>query len=276
VGVGSITLGGAGKTPIVIKIAKVLKKRGKKIGVIVSGYGGKIKTPIVVSDGDDIFFDAPFASDEALLIAKRANVCVVSAKNRMKGVKYAKSMGFEYVILDDSFQYLKVKKNYEILILDGENPFADNLLFPAGNLRDNKSCVRLAHQVISVYKNNNNKTCIGRKAIFRPKGIFNRQGKRIFPYSVYIFCAIGNPLSFKNSVQDMNVKIAGERFFMDHHIYTNKDKEKLLYLKDKSGADILLTTAKDMVKLEDFDCAYLDYTLEIKNIDDLIEEIENA
>jgi len=277
VGVGSITLGGAGKTPIVIKIAKVLKKRGKKIGVIVSGYGGKIKVPVLVSDGDDVFFDTPFVSDEALLIAGRTNVPVISAKDRVKGIEYAKDMGFKYVILDDSFQYLKVKKNYEILVLDGENPFADRLLFPAGALRESKSCIKFADQVISVYKRKvESPTYIGKKAMFKPVGIFNREGKRIFPRKAFIFCAIGNPLGFKSSVQDTNIKIAGEKFFMDHHIYTNKDKEKLLYLKDKSGADVLLTTAKDMVKLKDFDCAYLDYTLEIKNIDDLIEEIENA
>lgn len=135
IGIGGITLGGAGKTPVVIRIAKALKDRGKSICVIVSGYGGKIKVPALVSDGHDVFFDTPFVSDEALLIAGKANVPVISAKDRIKGVEYAKDMGFKYVILDDSFQYLKVKKNYEILVLNGENPFADGLLFPAGGLR---------------------------------------------------------------------------------------------------------------------------------------------
>jgi tetraacyldisaccharide 4'-kinase len=277
IGVGGVTLGGAGKTPVVIRIAKALKDRDRDVCVIVSGYGGKIKVPTLISDGYDVFFDTPFASDEALLIASKANVSVISAKDRIKGVEYAKGMGFKYVILDDSFQYLKVKKDYEILVLDGENPFADGLLFPAGALRENKKCIKFADQVISVYKRKvDSAVCIGKKAVFKPVGIFSREGGRIFPRSAFIFCAIGNPLSFESSVEDMNIRIVGERFFMDHHIYTSADKEKLLNLKYKTNADVLLTTTKDMVKLEDFDCAYLDYTLEIKNIDDLIEEIENA
>ncbi|MCK4278740.1 MAG: tetraacyldisaccharide 4'-kinase [Desulfurellaceae bacterium] len=277
IGVGGVTLGGAGKTPVVIRIAKALKDRDRDVCVIVSGYGGKIKVPTLVFDGHDVFFDIPFVSDEALLIAGKTNVPVISAKDRIKGVEYAKNMGFKYVILDDSFQYLKVKKDYEILVLDGENPFADGLLFPAGNLRENKNCIKFADQVISVYKRKvDSAVCIGKKAVFKPVGIFSREGERIFPRSAFIFCAIGNPLSFKSSVKDMNIRIVGERFFMDHHIYTSADKEKLLNLKYKTNADVLLTTTKDMVKLKDFDCAYLDYTLEIKNIDDLIEETENA
>ena len=277
IGVGGITLGGVGKTPVVIRIAKALKDRGKRVCVIVSGYGGKIKVPVLVSDGDDVFFDTPFVSDEALLIANRTNVPVISARDRIKGIEYAKDMGFKYVILDDSFQYLKVKKSYEILVLDGENPFADKLLFPAGALRESKSCIKFADQVISVYKRKvEGPAYMGKKAMFRSVGIFDREGKRIFPRRAFIFCAIGNPLSFRESVKEMNVEIVGRRFFMDHHMYTDKDKEKLICLKDKKNADVLLTTPKDMIKLKDFDCAYLDYVLEIEDMDGLIRKIENA
>ncbi|NOZ83698.1 MAG: tetraacyldisaccharide 4'-kinase [Epsilonproteobacteria bacterium] len=243
IGVGNIVAGGTGKTPFVIWLAERLKADGITAGVVTNGYGGRKRGEYLVSDGKRIFMEPPEAQDEAYLIATH-KIPVASGINRLKTVELLGDA--DCIIMDDSFQYRKIKKDIEILIL-GKKPFDNGYMLPAGLLRENISGMKRADMILSrtALKNNNVPVFQYKLSVSHP---ISSTGQKLSANNlerpITAFCAIADPENFFNDLVSIGINPDKTISFPDHHIYSRKEINKLR----KSGAS-LITTEKDRIKL---------------------------
>ncbi|MDR2400816.1 MAG: tetraacyldisaccharide 4'-kinase, partial [Deferribacteraceae bacterium] len=149
VSVGNIAMGGTGKTPFTIFLAKLFAKTGKKTAVLSRGYKGGLGYSLrVISDGNEIYFTPPLAADEPYMMAQNLpGTIVITGKDRNKSFSYAMehfSPPPEIFILDDGFQHRKMRRDADILLLDYSNPLSTGFIFPFGYLREFPSAIKRA------------------------------------------------------------------------------------------------------------------------------------
>ncbi len=275
ISVGNITCGGTGKTPLTIEIAKYLIKKGYKVGILSRGYKRKItdrenKENILVSDGQEIMTDPERSGDEAYLIAKSVSKAIVlSGANRIQTAQSALKLGAQILILDDGFQYLRLHRNENILILDGEKPFDNGYLLPAGELRELPDSIKRATSIVlSNSKNPTLKTetlnkikeyASGKPIIEMNYKIKSFKGinvirtvnpNEIKDKKIIAFSGIGNPKSFNDSLIETGLNIIEHIIYTDHHNYEFEDISKLIDIAKKYNIEDLVTTEKDAVKIE--------------------------
>ncbi len=250
VSVGNLTTGGTGKTPITAEIASYFIKKGKKVAVISRGYGGKlnIKNTNIISSSEKLYYTAEMAGDEPYWIAKNApGAVVITGKNRVKSGELAiKEFGAEVLILDDGFQHRKMGRDLDIALVDSKKGFGNGFMLPAGPLREPKSNINRADKVIIVNKFPYNVPPEYENAIICeltpevPADITN----------AVAFSGIAQPDLFFAALKKNNIKLTSKHIFPDHYIYTKKDLDMLLIRAKTDGAEALITTEKDMVKIE--------------------------
>lgn len=267
ISIGNITLGGTGKTPAVIEIASLFQNR--KVAILSRGYKSKYEHEMaVVSDGTKILLKEKEAGDEPYLLAKRLpTVPIIIGKNRVKSAKYAiDKFGTEIIILDDGFQHWQLKRDLDIVLIDGKNPYGNTHLFPRGILREPIKNLKRANifiitkidqclnrtKIIQDLKNVNPQAPI-LESIHKPVKFIGLDSKEEYPLEfvknidIVALSSIGDPDSFEVILK----KIVGKNFihltFPDHYAYTKKDVNKLIdYLH---GVNFIITTEKDIVKL---------------------------
>ncbi len=265
ISVGNLTTGGTGKTPITAEIANYLANKGEKVCIVSRGYKGKLgnKKPNVISDGKTIFYDVAMAGDEPYWLSKNCpNVAVVTCSNRAKGIELAKKeFGCDKFILDDGFQHRRVNRNLNILVIDGEKKFGNELILPAGPLRQAITEIYRADKIVVVNKKSNSRGLNGYKRVLERalnKPVFLCNMKLGVPYNiknnedykferVLAFCAIGQPEQFFNLI---TANIVGKKVYEDHHQYSENDLNYLKEKADELGATALITTEKDAVKIK--------------------------
>lgn len=269
ISIGNITVGGTGKTPMVIAIADVLAKNGKKVAVLSRGYKSKEEGKLkIVSDGNEIKLDPESAGDEPYLIAERLKgVPVITCPDRYESGRYAiENFGADTVILDDGFQNLAIKKDIDILLIDAMNPFGSGYLLPRGILREPLSAISRADIIIitkaDFYKNIpdiidtvrlHNSHAPVFKAVYKASELINiATGRKediniLKNKAVTIFSGIANPLSFSYLIMNAGWSIVEEFIFNDHHFYTKNEIDKIKLSGKK--ADMIITTEKDAVKI---------------------------
>jgi len=291
VSVGNITVGGTGKTPTVIEIAKWAKKKGYNVAVLSRGYGGRYKGWLLVSDGKKINACSKEAGDEPYLMARNLEgVPIAVAKNRYKiGIYLIKNYTIDFFILDDGFQYLKLKRDINILLLNGEKPFGNMRLLPAGPLREPINQISRADiYLITESDEISDKLSrmINSKNIFFAKHI---PDKIIFPNSIQSinilkdkkvigFAGISSPERFKNMLYKLGAKVVFFKEFPDHYWFKKKEIEEIIKIKEKEKADYILTTEKDWVRIMDkkWDIGYIKTKLEIRNREIFFRLIDEA
>lgn len=265
--IGNITAGGTGKTPAVHYFIKKMIEEGKKPCVVSRGYGGRRKKePLVVSDGKIITATPYESGDESYLHALNLRCPVIVAKERYKAVAEAKEkFGCDSVVMDDGFQHRQLYREHDIVLIDAMNPFGGEKLLPAGYLREPIEGLKRAEKVIITRCSTVSKEKIeeikAKIKLFNKNialsdyvfsGVYNFEGKEITDYEnkrVFIFSGIGNPKNFKKSVEKTGVVICGEKNYRDHYKYREKDISDILEKAVNSGAEMILTTEKDMVKI---------------------------
>lgn len=265
--IGNITAGGTGKTPAVHYFIKKMIEEGKKPCVVSRGYGGRRKKePLIVSDGKIISATPDESGDESYLHALNLKCPVIVAKERYKAVSEAKEkFKCDSVVMDDGFQHRQLYREHDIVLIDAMNPFGGEKLLPAGYLREPIKGLRRAEKVIitrcSAVSKEKIEEIKSKIKLFNKNisladyvfsGIYNFEGKEIVDYmdkKVFIFSGIGNPRNFKNSVEKVGLIICGERIYKDHYKYREKDISDILEKAVSCGAELILTTEKDMVKI---------------------------
>lgn len=263
--IGNITFGGTGKTSLVMEIASKMKKG---MLIINRGYGRR-KSGIKLTQKENATIEE--VGDEPYLLTNILNIPIAVGANRLKVVKEAsKHMKFKLVLLDDGFQHLRIKKDFNIICLDSLVPIWREKMFPYGNLRESITVLKLADLIILTKYNLIDEP--QRKAWEKflsikfhgipvaKFGIFPKYIVSCFDDSlveltkfknqiVVIFSSIGNPHAFEITCKNIGLRIHSHIPFLDHYIYTISDIHKLL---SYSAPYPLLTTEKDSMKLIKF------------------------
>lgn len=247
---GNITLGGAGKTPTVALVCQILNKHGFNPNIISGGYGGYLKNVVKVDPAKHYYLQV---GDEALLSSLVAPTWV--GKNRVKAAKAAELSGADVLVMDDGFQNNSLEKDFKILVIDSGQAFGNEMLFPAGPLRESvKSGVKKSDVVLIIGEKNDTieeKVLEIRSNIkiyyAKIKAINNIQTEN---NKVLGFCGIGYPEKFRKTLKECGFDIVDFVSFADHHPYTITEIQKLIRAAEKLNAT-LVTTQKDYVKVPD-------------------------
>lgn len=299
ISVGNLTTGGTGKTPLVAYITNLLHDRGETVCILTRGYGRKDpKQRVVVTDGKQILTDAEHAGDEPFELAKRllGKVVIIADADRVSAGEWAKrKFGVSVFILDDGFQHRKVKRYLDIVCIDSTDPFGGGKMLPAGRLREQKVGLDRADVVIVTRANIGTGIAVLRSSIadlnpFAPiftsetaisgvvelKALQSRKPpdrREIKEQKVFAFCGIGNPEIFFKQLWQDGFETGGSMTFRDHHNYSQKDIDEIERLARKSSSEILLTTAKDAVKLQELEFTLVCYVVEIEMVFDKPDEL---
>ena len=288
ISVGNLTLGGTGKTPVTIYIADLLIKMNIKTGIVSRGYKSDLKNKHIIIDENNIKnLTAMQTGDEPLMIANRLKkVPVFCGKKRVNLCQVAYN---EYhcntVILDDGFQYLKLKKDINIVLLDAQNPLGNKHIFPRGPLREPVSQLKNAD---IIWVNNSAKTDILSQEItnkFKNKTIVSskyeiadlinlssKQSEKIENFknsNSILVAAIARPDNLITFLKENNIKVKNHILFNDHHFYNNIDYLKINSKIKKFKASHLLITEKDSIKINiakiDIPCIMIKINVKILN-----------
>ena len=287
ISVGNITVGGTGKTPVVAYVAELLADSGEKVCVISRGYKRDNEAKRVpVSDFDRVLAGAKEGGDEPRELAGRllGKAIVIADRDRVSAGKWAKEeFGITAFVLDDAFQHRKVRRDLDIVVIDGMNPFGNRQTLPAGILREPLENLERADVIIVSRSNlasDLEDTLDEIQHYSRRADVFRAETKthRILELSAFIdgkvdasdvkpgipfaFCGIGNPENFFAQLRADGWSLKAEKRYRDHHSYTERDLADLEKLAIEEEAEVLLTTAKDAVKLADFELTLPCYVVE--------------
>lgn len=259
ISVGNVTVGGTGKTPMVLAIAERLAGMGKHAAILTRGYRGTVETG---SDG------VP-QSDEVALLRERLAGKVqlgVGADRYKSGMVLAKH-GVDWFVLDDGFQHLKLPRDADIVLIDASDPFGGGMVLPAGRLREPLGALRRADIVVitrSVQEPSPALEAIIRRhtkcpifyatvrleSVMRVPRLDVALPQQDWQKGRFLaFCGIGNPSAFFQDLRTWGFRVPEQRSFPDHHAYTNREAAELELAASNCGADALLCTEKDVWNL---------------------------
>ncbi|MEM1111073.1 MAG: tetraacyldisaccharide 4'-kinase [Pseudomonadota bacterium] len=242
--VGNITLGGTGKTPIVIALVEALTARGQRVGVVSRGYGARgLSFPHLVSAGDA----ATSSADEALLIAQRTGCPVAIGPDRSAAARLLlESHDVDLLVADDGLQHYALVRDFEIAVIDYEQQLGNGFCLPAGPLREPAS--RLASVDRVLYRGLEDEQ---QGVVYRVEGLVNladgdaaRLGGGAVGPEVHGLAGIGQPGQFFTTLESAGLSVE-RHIFPDHHAFSASD---LTALADKP----VIMTEKDAVKCEPF------------------------
>lgn len=242
--VGNLTAGGAGKTPVVLSLAKKLTARGVKVHILSRGYGGRKRGPLLVDPGRH---DARAVGDEPLLLAKAAP-CWVAA-NRPAGARAAVAAGAQAILMDDGLQNPSLAKDWSLLVIDGDYGLGNGRVLPAGPLREDAARgITRADAVVVMGKD---KTSLaGRlagKTVLHAL-VTPAEPEKFAGRPFVAFAGIGHPEKFFRSAEEAGASLLTRHAYADHHRYRESELQALMVRARAAGA-ALLTTEKDWVRL---------------------------
>ena len=277
--IGNISFGGTAKTPMAQYVAIMLGRRGRRPGIVLRGWKGRIDReggpPAVVSDGKHVLLEWFECGDEAALLAESLlpyGVPVAVGRDRLEACRLLLNVAnVDAIVLDDGFQHTKLARDLDLVLIDCLSPFGRYDGRP-GPLREPVSAMSRAdaiiltradavdeHRVASIM------AVLGRRLREVPP-IFmartrvhdvtdDRTGVEQFPFvlegrRVLGFSGIGNPLGFRSTLDDIGCGIAGLVVFPDHHPFRRRDLENVNRRACAAGAEAIVTTSKDAVRLD--------------------------
>ena len=308
ISVGNLTTGGTGKTPLVEWIARELARKKQRVCILTRGYGrAQPKQRVVVSDGNRILANPKQAGDEPFLLAERllGQAAVISDANRASAARWAlDNLQSNVFLLDDGFQNLRIARSLNIVTLDATNPWGNRGLLPAGILREPRAELSRADCVVITRADDTTRIdelareiekLNDARPVFRSHMTISGvrpvcaqvkdskpaiRAEEIKSSSVAAFCAIGNPQAFFAQLRRDGYQLYNTKTFRDHHLYTQSNIDSIVRESMANGAQILLTTAKDEVKLRSLafalPCYAMDIAIDIEDKDKLITLIDEA
>jgi len=251
--VGNYHVGGAGKTPTVLALAKLLRELGETPVVLSRGYGGELRGPVRV---DPVRHAASDVGDEPLMLA--GQLPVVVSRKRADGVPLARAQGATVILMDDGFQSPAVVKDASLIVIDSERGLGNGQVFPAGPLRAPLPPQLARTDALIVVGNGSAAAQIAAEIAAQGKPVLSAhlkpdeaqvaqlRGKRVLA-----FAGIGDPTRFFNTLRLSGIDVAGQRAFADHHPYSQAEIESLIAEARRDGLT-LVTTEKDLARLRDW------------------------
>lgn len=286
VSIGNLTVGGTGKTPVVEVFARELQKEGRRVAVLSRGYkkvepkfarklldkllfADKRRPPRVVSDGKQLLLDSAMSGDEPYMLASNLpNVAVLVDKDRVKSGRYAiNKLGCDTLVLDDGFQYMGMKHRLEVVLVDRTNPFGNEHVLPRGILREPITNIKRADFIFLTKSSgtgseklkerlrslNSHAEIIECQHCARYlKNVFSDErheldylkGRKVVSLS-----GIAVPAGFEGELENRGAVILHKVRFVDHHRYAQQEIIDIVNEAKKLGAEAIITTEKDAVRL---------------------------
>jgi len=289
ISVGNLAVGGTGKTPFTLWLSQALQARGLRVAILLRGYGGRRSGVTVISRGSGAEVGAEDAGDEAVMLARRFSGVVITSPRRVEGARAAADMGCDVAVLDDGFQHRAIKRSMDLVLLDERR----GSLLPAGPLRERLRALRRADAVVLVdrrtsgfmpglpralsgkpsygmrFESTTLSETLSGKWQERPAG--NLAGAR-----AVAVCGIAQPEGFYRLLEQWDVSIQEVFEYPDHYRYTTADWQKISRWSQRT--DFVVTTEKDLVKLEAFPFATgklvaLRIDVQVDRGDELIESV---
>ena len=269
ISVGNLTVGGTGKTPIVVHLARRLTARGRAVAIVSRGYGRLSSGLVVVSAGEKPLVGWEEAGDEPHLAALLTRgVSVVVADDRVAGARYAvEKLGADAILLDDGFQHVRLARDADVLAVDAARPVGNGHLIPGGVLRENPLGARRADLIVVTRCDSKGARLVERtlgplapaaplvQTRMRPAELWDvATGRAVDASEVreracLALSGIGNPGDFEATLSRMGVRVTEAMAFPDHHRYTERDRALIVREVRSSGAELIVTTEKDAVRL---------------------------
>lgn len=293
ISVGNLTVGGTGKTPAVAWLVERLAERGLASAVLSRGYRRKSRTSVSLHTASESA-DPLLMGDEPAMLARRFvtaapnTIFAVGADRYSTGQEVERQNGIHFLVLDDGFQHLRLRRSLNIVLVDCTNPFGNGFCLPLGRLREPVESLRCAdialltrthpgsthdrlrerlleiNPWIQIFRSRMTTRSLIDASTEDPADLESLRGKR-----VGVFCGIGNPASFHRQVSDTGAEIVFTRDFNDHYRYAQSDLDSLSRAASASDASALVTTAKDAMNLNGLTLPMRLYVLEIElTVDD--------
>ncbi|MFQ5876826.1 MAG: tetraacyldisaccharide 4'-kinase [Acidobacteriota bacterium] len=269
ISIGNLTVGGTGKTPLCSFIAGMLSDSGYRVGVLSRGYRrASERTPLLVSDGRSLLAEARSCGDEPYLIARdNPSVPVAVGADRAAAARILfEASAPEVVVLDDAFQHRRVARDIDLLLVDGRDPWGNGRMLPLGPLREPLASVSRADAVVVTRADGTGDAELApvlerygpRLEVFHariePRAFVRPDGESLSPsalkgLSAYAFSGIARPDRFEREIEGLGLRVVGTRRFRDHHRFRSGDLEQLRRAARRAGAEVLVTTEKDLVRM---------------------------
>jgi len=262
--VGNITVGGTGKTPLVMTIARFLAGKGMKVGIVSRGFSRKSHGSFVVSSGAGALLGVEEAGDEPFLMAQKlSGIPVAVGEDRHSACSLLlKYQALDVIILDDGFSHLSLKRNLDILMFKAGRGIGNGHLLPRGPLREPLKEIKRALACVIVGRDIELQSFINRlhpdarifEAKYRLTGFRSVSDGQLMSLmdmrkaKLFAFCGIADPDSFFSTLLEENLNICGKVAYPDHYWYTEKDLNNMSIMKENARADFAVTTEKDYAR----------------------------
>ena len=273
ISVGNLTVGGNAKTPFTIFLANRLSARGLRVAIVSRGYnpnGAAAARAAMVSDGGAMLLDAAEAGDEPAMMARRFDGPIAIARRRRDAIELLRARGpLDAVILDDGFQHTRLRRDLDLVLISRERGFGNGRMLPAGPMREPIAALRRAAAVVIVTADASEPGALsgaelarierGRvlHAAVRPlslisaaSGTWSQSSPSLTGRRVLAVSGLADPAAFHAMLRELEAELVGVLDFPDHHAYTTADWQEIATAGRM--ADLIVTTEKDLVKLERF------------------------
>ncbi len=281
--VGNLTVGGTGKTPVTIFLADYYVGKGKKVGIVPSGYGRLVKTNICATGSEISQKDITETGDELMEMAESLPKVYFSvAKSKTSAAELLeKKYQVDIIIVDDGFQHRKLYRSLDILLIDAGLDLRKESIFPLGRLRENISAANRADMIFLTKANfiksgNDFSKWLRRQFPNKPiadihfinnslvYGKDEIELNSISSQSCYLFAGIGNFDGLRNHIKQILPNLKGWRQFSDHCRYNQSDIDQIKNDLEKYQPEYIITTYKDYTKLKSYDFGQQIYYLKLR------------
>lgn len=272
--IGNLTTGGAGKTPVALAMAELLKQKNINAFFISRGYGGRAKGPLRVDPARHSALDV---GDEPLLLARALPTIV--GKDRLRAAHMAIAHGAEMIVMDDGFQNPTLVKTLSFIVIDRRLSFGNERLLPAGPLREPVATgLARAHAIVIINPATFLPTALPHIPFILARSYPHDDVHALKGKKIIAFCGIAYPQKFYDMLQSAGVELVDTVSFGDHHRFSKKELEMLRARAQLQGA-MLVTTAKDATRLPDAfkaEVTVAEMRLAFENPEQLHQLIESA
>jgi tetraacyldisaccharide 4'-kinase len=270
ISVGNLVAGGAGKTPLTVYLARHVAAQGRRVAVVSRGYGRRSRGAVVVSRGEGPLVKWREAGDEPYMMALLTEgVFIVASESRRRGVRLAvERLGADAILLDDAFQHVQLARDLDIVAVDAAAPVGNGHLLPGGPLREHPSGIGRAGVIVAT-------RCDRAGGAARVTGALGPLAPsapvvetRMKPVELWdvgtgekvraaelrkgacmALSSIADPSDFERTLQRLRMNVVGRLALPDHHDYSGDDVDVVVEAAREVGADTIVTTEKDAVRL---------------------------
>jgi len=273
VSIGNLTVGGNGKTPFTLYLARLLQRGGLRTAIVSRGFGGTRGggSAVLVADGGRCFLSAREAGDEAVMMARTFAGPIAIAKRRAEAIALLCQRGpLDVVVLDDAFQHLRLARDLNLLLIGGQHGLGNGWVLPAGPLRERMGAAARADAVVVLSFDHasdppltaRQQAVLSRNPILRaslwPRALVYPEAERwreepagsLANRRVLALSAVADARNFYAMLRAIDADLVGVLEYPDHHSYSAADWREIH--RAAANADLVVTTEKDLVKLERF------------------------